>query len=124
MRGLPFNNLVGIRVDRVHKDGVTISCAFREELMNSHRTLHGGVTATLADVAGGFATLAVCGLARPITTTSMEVKYLAPLTGKRAVARGRILRAGKTLCVIQVEIGDGRKPGAIATVTYMFLPPK
>ena len=58
MKHLPFNNLVGVTVDEVHDDGVTVSCPFRAELLNMHNTVHGGVTATLADVAAGFSTMA------------------------------------------------------------------
>jgi len=125
MRRLPFNNLVGIRVDRVHRDGVTISCPFGQHLTNIHGTVHGGVSATLADVAGGFSTMAHYGLGSPITTIDLKINYLAPMAGPRVRARGRIVKAGKTLCVIQVEIHGGKAgPGAVATVTYMILPPK
>lgn len=124
MQGLPFNNLVGITVDEVHDDGVTVSCPFREDLMNMHRTVHGGVTATLADVAGGFATMSRYGADRMATTVDLKLNYLAPIRGPRVIARGRILKAGKTLCVIQAEIGDGKTTGAIALVTYMLLPAK
>lgn len=123
MESLPFNNLVGITVDEVHDDGVTISCEFREELMNMHRTVHGGVTATLADVAGGFATMWRYGADRLATTVDLKLNYLAPIKGPRVIARGRILKAGKTLCVIQAEVGDGETTGAVALVTYMLLPP-
>src|SRR5450432_3099707 len=52
---IPFNALVGLRLVRLHKDGVTIECALRPELLNGSGVLHGGVTATLADVAVGMA---------------------------------------------------------------------
>ncbi len=122
MKSLPFNNLVGITVDQVHEDGVTVSCPFREELMNMHRTVHGGVTATLADVAGGFSTMSRYGADRLATTVDLKLNYLSPIKGPRIVARGRVLKAGKTLCVIQAEIGDGESVGAVAVVTYMLLP--
>lgn len=122
MPRLPFNRMVGIRVDRVHSDGVTISCPFRDDLTNIHGTLHGGVTATLADVAGGFSSMSRYGIEQKITTVDLNVNYLAPISGKRAVARGRIIRSGKTLCVIQVEVRGDRGPlAAVAIVTYMLL---
>lgn len=122
MARLPFNQMVGIGVDRIHKDGVTVSCPFRHDLKNIHGTLHGGVTATLADVAGGFSSMARYGIHQKMTTVDIKINYLAPITGKRAVARGRIIRAGKTLCVIQVEVRGDRGPvAAVAIVTYMML---
>ena len=55
LTGIPFNGLVGLRLVRLHKDGVSIECPMRPELLNGNGVLHGGVTATLADVAVGMA---------------------------------------------------------------------
>jgi len=38
---------------RFHADGVTVGCTVREELRNALGVLHGGVSATLSDVAVG-----------------------------------------------------------------------
>lgn len=117
-----FNNLLGIQVTRIHRDGVTVECAIREDFANMHGTLHGGVTATLVDVAGGLATIARYGGA-PATTVEMKLNYFLPIGGKKVRARSKILRAGKTLCVSQVEVfGDGGKLAAAALITYMILP--
>ena len=58
MERLNFNRHLGLRVTRVHRDGVTVECPIRHEYLNLHGTLHGGVTATLVDVAAGFAAIA------------------------------------------------------------------
>jgi uncharacterized protein (TIGR00369 family) len=121
MERAPFNNQLGLRVARRHTDGVTIECPIRPDSANLAGTLHGGITATLADVAGGFATLAHYG-DRPVTTVELKVNYFLPVTGKKVTARSRILRAGKTLCVSEIEIRTGeRKLAAVAIVTYMIL---
>lgn len=52
---MPFNRLLGIRVARLHADGVTIECKVRDPLRNLAGVLHGGVTATMADAAAGIA---------------------------------------------------------------------
>ena len=51
MKNMPFNSLIGIRPVRGHKDGLTIECKVRKELLNTAGVLHGGVTATMADAA-------------------------------------------------------------------------
>jgi acyl-CoA thioesterase len=118
----PFNKHLGIRLKQVHKDGVTIECPIRAESANLHGTLHGGITATLADVAAGFASLARYG-GQPLTTVELKLNYLLPVSGKFVRARSRILRAGRSLCVSQVDIiTQERKLAAIAIVTYMLLP--
>lgn len=121
MGQLPFNSLLGLKLTRRHEDGVTVECPIRPEYFNIHQTLHGGVTAALVDVAGGFATTAHYG-GRRCATVEMKINYFLPLTGRKATARARILRAGKTLCVSQVEVHSSKGAlAAAALITYMLL---
>jgi len=119
---MPFNKLVGIRVVRMHSDGVTVECAMRDELKNVAGVLHGGVTATLADASVGIALASHFGGRRPFTTTDLKINYLRPIAHGKIVARSRLVRIGKTLCVGRVDMSDAqRKLAAVAIVTYMLL---
>jgi len=122
---MPFNALLGIRLHRLHKDGVTICCDVEEKLLNGAGVLHGGVTATLADAAVGLATNRHYH-GRPITTIELKINYFRPLPlGGRVYARAKLLRTGATLSVGEVEIRDARKNLAgVAIVTYMLLDTK
>ncbi len=75
MASVPFAVLLGIKLTRVHRDGVTIECALRPELTNSFAVAHGGVAATLADAAVGVALNRHFGGKRPITTVEMKINY-------------------------------------------------
>ena len=121
VRGMRFNQLVGIRLVRIHKDGVTIDCKLRPELMNAHGVLHGGVTATMADAAVGIAITTRVG--RPAATTvEMKLNYLRPVVGGKITARSTLLRMGSTLCVGRVDLfNDAKELVAAALVTYMLL---
>jgi acyl-coenzyme A thioesterase PaaI-like protein len=55
LNGHAFNHLIGFELVRVHRDGLTIQFRVRPELLNSAGAVHGGVTASLADVAVGSA---------------------------------------------------------------------
>lgn len=120
---LHFNRLLGMRVTRVHKDGVTVECAMREDLRNAAQALHGGVFATLADAAVGISLHRHLGGNRPITTVELKINYFRPVTEGRLFARARLIRIGAQICVGLVELTDDhrRKVGA-ALVTYMLLP--
>jgi uncharacterized protein (TIGR00369 family) len=119
---IPFNKLLGIEVSRFHADGVTLRCQIREELLNSHGALHGGVTASLADVAVGVAIHCHSEGPRPISTVELKVNYLLPVTGGALYARARLLRIGSTLCVGRVDLTDSRANAVgTAIVTYIFL---
>ena len=120
---MPFSRLLGIRVLRKHKDGVTIECSLRPEFYNLAGVLHGGVTATMADVAVGMATFGHFGRNCPITTVEMKVNYFLLVAGKNLFARARLIRVGKTLVVGRVDIqNEHRRLVGAALVTYMLLP--
>jgi uncharacterized protein (TIGR00369 family) len=124
LTSIPFNTLVGLRLVRLHKDGVTIACHMRPELLNGSGVLHGGVTATLADVAVGMALARHLGRLRSATTVEMKINYLRPVVHGRITARSHLVKVGARLCCGRVEIFDAQKrPVAAALLTYMILDP-
>jgi uncharacterized protein (TIGR00369 family) len=124
MEAMPFNKMVGIRLVRVHKDGVTIACKVRPDLVNGHGVLHGGVTATVADTAMGVAVTMRLGRIAA-TTVEMKLNYLRPVTSGKLTARARILRMGSTLCIGRVDLfNDSKEQVGAALVTYMLLKPR
>ena len=124
MERLNFNRHLGLKLTRVHRDGVTVECPIKHEFLNIHGTLHGGVTATLVDVAAGFAAMAHND-GGPVATVEMKVNYFLPLTGRKASARAKIRRAGTTLYVCSVDVfNEHKKLAGTALVTYMRTPLK
>jgi acyl-CoA thioesterase len=122
LTGIQFNQLVGLRLVRLHKDGVTIACALRPELMNGAGVVHGGVTATLADVAVGMALARHLGRPRAAATVEMKINYLRPVAHGKITARSHLVKVGARLCCGRVEIFDGdKRPIAAALITYMIL---
>jgi len=53
LTSVPFNTLLGMRLHRVHRDGITIDCTLRNDLRNSAGVAHGGIAAAMADAAVG-----------------------------------------------------------------------
>jgi uncharacterized protein (TIGR00369 family) len=122
LREIPFNAHLGLELVRLHKDGVTIACAMRPELLNGSKMLHGGVTATLADVAVGMALARHLGRLRAAATVEMKVNYLRPVSHGRITARSHLIRVGSRLCCGRVDVFDEEKrPVAAALVTYMIV---
>ena len=122
VRKSPFNRLLGMRVSRLHPDGITIECKADARLANLSGLLHGGVGAALADVAVGMAIQRHLGGRRVTTTVEMKINYFRPVKKGRVFARSRLLRVGSTLCVGRVDIEDEqRRAVATALLTYMLL---
>lgn len=121
METMPFNELVGIRLSRVHKDGVTISCKLRPQLLNGHGVLHGGVTATIADAALGIAITMRLGRIAA-TTAEMKLNYLRPVKDGTVTARAYIIKMGSTLCIGRVDLFNGaREQIGAALITYVLI---
>ena len=117
-----FNHLLGFELVRMHRDGLTIQCRVRPELLNSHGSVHGGVTASIADAAVGCALYRHFEGTRRFTTIEMKVNYFRPVTEGRLLARSHLVRVGSTICVGQVDLmDDHRHRVGIAVVTYMVL---
>jgi acyl-CoA thioesterase len=119
---MAFEHSLSIRVVRKHRDGVTVECPLREELMNSTGVLHGGIIASIADEAAWHAMIHAYRGERPATTTELKVNYLRPIAGKKATARAYALRTGRTLFVSRIDLFDTEKRlSAVSVVTYMLL---
>jgi uncharacterized protein (TIGR00369 family) len=84
-------------------------------------SLHGGFLMTLADSAAAFALLTVIPSDEVITTTEMNIRFMAPVHD-RVTVTARVLKAGRTLCPIVAELhDDGGRLVAHAGMTYMRL---
>lgn len=85
-------------------------------------TLHGGLTATLVDVSIGMSLMVALG-GQPITTTDLTISYLRPVAEGKVRARGKVIKAGKTLSVGSAEVRDAHgRLIATAMGTYMAIP--
>ena len=119
---MPFGELVGIRPIKAHKDGLTIACMVRPELMNTMNVLHGGVTATLADAAAGMAIVRLTGGQKRVTTVEMKLNYFKPVTEGKLTARAYVIRLGSQIAVARVDLHDHKKSlVGTALVTYMII---
>lgn len=84
-------------------------------------SFHGGLLMTLADSTACFAILTRTGPDTRLTTTDMNIRFLAPcLTA--VTAKARVIKFGRTLCPVAIDLFDdtGRHV-AVAQVTYILL---
>lgn len=69
-----------------------------------HGYVHGGVVGMLADSAGGYAAMTVVPDTASVLTVEYKLNLVAPADGERLIARGRVVRAGRTLIVTSAEV--------------------
>lgn len=104
----PFHRLLrpeAVDVDAAN-DSVTIGLGYRDDLARGpdDRSFHGGVIASLIDIAGHAAIAVKTGKMAP--TIDLRIDFLRPSAGSDLVARGRVLKSGRTLARVDVEITD------------------
>ena len=89
-----FTGYCGIFFDEVLDEGCKVSCALRPELLNPDGIAHGGLIATLTDVAAGLMALQADGWAHSIVTQNCNIHYLRPGSGDRLWAESHVIRKG------------------------------
>lgn len=101
--------VLGASLERVAPGEVDIRLPFRADLTQQHGFLHAGVTTTIADSACGYAALSLMPPGAAVLTVEFKVNLMAPAAGQVFVARGRVLKAGRSLttCAGDVFAVDG-----------------
>jgi uncharacterized protein (TIGR00369 family) len=69
-----------------------------------HGFVHGGVVGTIADSAAGYAAMTVVPASASVLTVEYKMNLLAPGDGEKLVARGQVVRPGRTLIVTKAEV--------------------
>ncbi len=93
----------------------------RSEYDGIFECFHGGLLMTIADSAAAIAVLTVSGPESQITTTDMNIRFLAPSQTEVNV-QARVIKAGKTLIPVAANLWDSKwNLVAIAQVTYINL---
>jgi acyl-coenzyme A thioesterase 13 len=99
--------LPGLSLEEVEAGRATVKLPVSERVQNVVGTLHGGAIATLVDIAGTIAIMSADQDGRPGVTTDLNASYLAAGQGGTTVlAKGRVLKAGRTLAFVEVDIVD------------------
>lgn len=117
---------IGAELTRVSPGEAEISLPYRDDLTQQHGFVHAGIIATLADTACGYAAFSLMPADVAVLTVEYKINLMAPAVGDRFLARGRVIRPGKTLSVCAGEVmayQQGKKK-TVATMlaTMMALP--
>ncbi len=102
--------LIGARMGRVAPGEVEIELPYREDLTQQHGFFHGGITATIADSAGGYAAFTLFPADASVLTVEYKINLIAPAEGDRLTAVGRVIKPGRTLTLTEFEV-FGHKDG-------------
>lgn len=95
---------IGALLAHVAPGEVDIELPFRDDLTQQDGFLHAGIIATIADSACGYAAHSLMPAAAGVLSIEFKVNLLAPSLGSKVVARGRVLRSGRTITVCRADV--------------------
>ncbi|MEY8216460.1 MAG: thioesterase family protein [Colwellia sp.] len=132
---LPFNKLLGLRITRCNAQTSEIRFAWHDKLIGNpaQKILHGGVTASALDLAGG--TVAAANIIEQLSevtpatiqqslsklgTIDLRTDFLRPGRGEEFIVTAHIIRSGSKVAVARMEMHNEKGEHiAFGTGTYM-----
>ncbi|MBV2358816.1 PaaI family thioesterase [Thalassococcus sp. CAU 1522] len=110
------------RLDEIAQGAVTISAPILPIAAQQQGYAHAGLTFALGDSAAGYSALSLLPADQEVVTSEMKINLLAPATGDRLVARGRVVKPGRRLIVVLSEVFCGDRQVALLTGTMVPVP--
>jgi uncharacterized protein (TIGR00369 family) len=120
--GAPVAELLGMRMVAAEPGRVTFELDAGLQHSSPPGTLHGGILCDLADGAMGCANLSRLEEGESFTTVELKINFLKPVWTGRLTAVGEVIKAGRTLALLDCRItDDSGSLVAYATSTCMTL---
>ena len=96
---------IGATLTLIEPGVCEIELPYSDAVSQQHGFFHGGVIGTIADSAGGYAAFGLMDAEDGILTVEYKLNLMAPADGDLLVARGQVVRVGRTLTVARAEVG-------------------
>ena len=106
----PYFSFLGVEVEQRKPGFARLSLATGPNVSGGiHGSIHGGILASLADIAMLEAVLPMFSeKEQPGGTIDLNLSYLRPAVGERVFVEAAVLRKGRRIAVIEVSVLDDR----------------
>lgn len=98
----PFSALLGAELLRLDTGHADVRVPIRDELLQQHGFVHGGVVSYIADNALTFAAGSMLGPG--VVTSEFKINYLRPAKGAALTARATVVHCGRTQAVCRCDV--------------------
>lgn len=132
---IPFNQLLGLHISKFDHNQSEVHFHWQDKLIGNpvQKILHGGVTASALDMAGGVVAAAniiasldeispqiIQSQLQKLGTIDLRTDYLRPGRGQEFIATAHIIRSGSKVAVARMELHNEQGDHiAFGTGTYM-----
>lgn len=95
---------LGAAMTTVEPGVVEIELPFTDELSQQHGFYHAGGIASIIDTAGGYAASTLFAADDGVLTVEFKLNLISPAAGDLMIARGEVIKPGRTLTVTKGEV--------------------
>ncbi len=96
--------LIGAEMAVIEPGYTEIHLDHRPEITQQHGFIHGGVVGMIADSAAGYAANTLTDANTSVLTVEYKLNLIAPADGERLIARGEVIKPGRTLIITRAEV--------------------
>ena len=99
-----FMKYLGAEMSVIEPGHCEIQVPFRPDLSQQDGYFHGGVSGAIADSATGYAAYSLTPPDTSVLSVEYKLNFVAPALGELLIARGQVIRAGRTLTVCRADV--------------------
>jgi len=103
-----FFSLLSMEVKSLYPGESLLQVNLQEKHLQLFGVAHGGVCASLIDTAIFWAVYADMEEVLGLTTVEIKLNYLSPVSRGLLIARGKSIKAGKTICLGEARVEDDK----------------
>jgi len=107
---VPLHGLLGLDViDVGHPGFASMAIPLKQPALGATGQLHGGGIAVLCDLvcaAAATTSTSYDHTTTALVTADLHVRYLGAARGERAIATAQVVKAGRTLIVVEADVKD------------------
>lgn len=96
--------LIRAELASVSEGSVDIRLPHWRGVEQQHGFVHGGIVSMIADSAAGYAAMTVTPDDASVLSVEFKLNLMAPAQGDALIARGKVVRPGRTLIITQAEV--------------------
>lgn len=96
--------LIGAELAVIEPGFTEIHLPYQPQLTQQRGYVHGGVVGMIADSAAGYAAATLTPHDSDVLTVEYKLNLVAPAEGQRLVARGEVVKPGRTLIITRAEV--------------------
>ena len=121
IRQIPIFDPQKFRIDEIGEGFARATVPYDPRYDGVFASFNGGLLMTIADSVACFAVMTRTGPDEPMTTTDMNIRFLAACRSD-VTAHARLIKFGRTLCPVAVELFDAAGVMvAVAQISYLRL---